>query len=315
VNFPHSVGPGDPIPTDAATWNAILGAAHAHRRGDRPQPGGGGLSFGGVVEAFALNSTGAALAPNRPAAVTAAGGIDVTGDGGPPWQRTPVVTLGVPGASADFIVVTLEAIPAGQIGRVAVAGAVLCNLKVNNAGHGYAAPTTNTTALESAATGPIRVLHKGTGSSTRRCLVYLGDQVAAPALTPPLFRFVQNIGGVTLNQASGVWQDIVTTTGLPAADYLIMLQVMSRYNSGTPGDFLMARIVTSANTPVFNNTYVNFIQVAGVEVYNTACTFRTNTLAAGDYKLQVARFFTTTPTVSVTESGQTGMAFMPITGF
>jgi hypothetical protein len=221
VIFPHSVGPGDPIPTDAATWNALLGAAHAHRRGDRPQPGGGGLSFGGVVEAYALNSTGAALAPNRPAAVTAAGGIDVTGDGGPPWQRTPVVTLGVPGASTDFVVVTLEAIPAGQIGRVAVAGAVLCNLKVNGSGDGYAAPTTNTTALESAASGPIRVLHKGTGSSTRRCLVYLGDQVAAAGATITAQDAAIGSNPTGAINLTGSWTNLATLAISATGTYLV----------------------------------------------------------------------------------------------
>jgi hypothetical protein len=181
VEFPHSVSPGDPIPRDAETWNALLAAAHDFRTPARPKDQPKGLDFGGVVEAFALNSTGAALSPNKPATVTAAGGLDVTADGGPPWQRKPLLTLGVPGAATDFVVVTLDAIPAGEIGRVAVAGTVLCDVHVNSSGHAYASPTTNTTALESAATGSIRLLHKGTGSSTRRCVVYLGDQVAAAA--------------------------------------------------------------------------------------------------------------------------------------
>lgn len=191
---------GQVLAISAAAWNEVLATARDHRQPRRPVGPGRQRQVSGVVEALALNSTGAALREFRPAAVTAAGGYDVTGDAGYDWQRKPLLTLGVPAAATDHIVVTLEAIPAGEIGRVAVAGAVLCDVHVNDAGHAFAAPATNTTALESAVSGPVRILHKGTGSSTRRCVVYLfspGDGGAACADYPQMYKRVVGVDFAT----------------------------------------------------------------------------------------------------------------------
>lgn len=181
-DFPKSLVRGDPIPTDAATWNALLAAGWAFRQGQRPTRLGGGLPFGGVIEALALNDTGTDLAAYKPAAVTAAGGIDVTADGGPPWQRHPLLTLDVPAAATDFVAVTLEAIPAGAIGRVAIAGVCLCDVD-SAAGATFASPQAgDTAALLGGSSGTVRVLHvPPSGGSQRRCVVYLGDQSEATA--------------------------------------------------------------------------------------------------------------------------------------
>lgn len=170
---------GEVLAIRAETWNTVLDATRRvlrPERAERPAPPRVPV---GTVEAFALNSTGAALREYKPAAVTAAGGYDLTDDyAAAHWQGRKLLTLGVPAAATDYVVVTLEAIPAGAVGRVAVAGAVLCDVHVNAGGHDYASPSTNTTALESGTTGSIRLLHKGTGASTRRCVVLLGDQTA-----------------------------------------------------------------------------------------------------------------------------------------
>lgn len=184
ARFPKSVTPGDPIPTGSEAWNAILVAAHEHRQASRPDapPARGG--HGGVVWALALNSTGANLPPYKAAAVTAAGGIDVSGsdpddDGGPPWQRRPVLTLGEPAAVTDWVCVTLEAIPDGEFGRVAVSGVVLCDVD-SASGAKWARPQVGDTTLLGGATGTVRVLHVPSGGgSQRRCVVYLHERPGA----------------------------------------------------------------------------------------------------------------------------------------
>lgn len=173
---------GQPIRISAAAWNEIVAAARGRRQPPRPnQPVAAGRQFG-VVECLALNSTGAALVECKPAAVTAAGGATLTGPEGFAWQDSPLLTLGVPAAVTDFIVITLEAIPDGSIGRVAIAGAVLCDVQVTTGSERYAAPIAGSTAkLLAGATGTVRLLHAPTAGSSVRCVVGLGDQIAGGA--------------------------------------------------------------------------------------------------------------------------------------
>jgi hypothetical protein len=167
------LAPGNPLPTSAATWNPILAAARDRRQRPRPNlPGSGSKFGGGRVEALALNDTGADLDPFKPAAVTAAGGYTVTNDTGYEWQRQPLLTLTTPTGAGSHVAVTLEAIPDGEIGRVAVAGWTLCDVDVSDAGHGFAGPTTDTDALVSGTAGPVRIVATGTGTA-RRTQVYL----------------------------------------------------------------------------------------------------------------------------------------------
>ena len=188
ARFPKSVSPGDPIPTGSEAWNAILGAAHEHRQASRPDapPRAGG--FGGVVWAIGLNDTGADLPKHKPVAATGVGGLDVSGsdpddDGGPPWQRRPLLTLSEPSAVTDWVGVTLDAIPAGEIGRVAVSGLTLCDVD-SASGATWAAPQIgDTAALLGGSTGTVRVLHVPSGvGSQRRCVVYLHER---PEVVPP----------------------------------------------------------------------------------------------------------------------------------
>jgi hypothetical protein len=203
---------GQVVSITASAWNEVMATARDHRQPRRPDRPVRQRQITGVVEAVALNSTGAALREFRPAAVTAAGGYDVTGDAGYDWQRRPLLTLGTPTGPDDHIVVTLEAIPAGEMGRVAVAGTVLCDVHLNDSGHGYASPTTNTTALESAEGGSVRILHKGTGSSTRRCVVYLFSPTGGVAGCdyPMLFRIQVGTGKTTaVVSGTSVMTDVV----------------------------------------------------------------------------------------------------------
>lgn len=301
--MPDALSPvviGQRIESRADTWNLILDAARAHRQGGCRGQSSGYLSYGGVVEALALNSTGANLAAYKPATVTAAGGIDVTGDGGPPWQQAPLLTLGVPAAATDFVVVTLDAIPDGAIGRVAVAGACLCDVHVNSSGHAFANPTTNTTALESAATGQIRVLHKGTGSSTRRCAAYLGDQMPAAAAPSLSSAFALTAGPTTLT-GNGTWVDVCSVS-LAAGTWLLWYAIGAAFASATLGDYVASRLDLSGGVCV---AVVCNTTVAGATASGQAGAVYLTTLGSPTtVKLQASRNYSgAAPSVSAVYGG------------
>ena len=180
---------GQKLQIHASTWNAVLRMLRAFQGGTGA---GESLDWGGVVTAKATNSTGADLREYRPATITGVGGYELpTAESD--WQRQPLFTLGVPSTSTDVVVVTLEAIPDGQTGLVAIAGAVLCDVNLGTATTTrYARPTVGSTdSLERATRGSVRVLHvPDTMGSTRRCVVLLGggccDTSAKPLGMPCL---------------------------------------------------------------------------------------------------------------------------------
>lgn len=169
------LAPGQPFPTQAARWNAVFEAARRQRQASNTTPRPGSLGWGGVVEAFGLNDTGGDLREFRPVTATAAGGYELP-ENDTAWQRAPLLTLSEFTATDDVVCVTLEAIPDGEIGRVAVLGAVLCDVNVLDEGHEFAAPVVgDVDRLRSAESGPVRILHIPAGEgSTRRCVVLLG---------------------------------------------------------------------------------------------------------------------------------------------
>lgn len=207
------VAPGQPLSISARAWNLVTDAARDHRQNGRPDaPGGRGLAWGGVIEVRALNSTGADLREFRPATVTGVGGYELPTAAGE-WQRQPLLTLGVPASASDFPVVTLEAIPAGAIGRVAVEGIVLCDVNVGSTGSApYASPTPGSTdSLTGSGSGNVRVIHVPDGEgSTRRCVVHLHESspsaaggdctpkylLGVPELVPDGYGGVAGIAGV-----------------------------------------------------------------------------------------------------------------------
>jgi hypothetical protein len=167
--------PGLPFPVEAVRWNAVFDAVRRQRGAPTTTPRRGELGWGGVVEVMGLNDTGADLREYRPVTATDAGGYELpTNDTA--WQRAPLLTLSDFTATDDIVFVTLEAIPDGQVGRVAVLGTVLCDVEVTDTGHKFAEPAAgDTDRLHSATSGPVRIIHIPDGEgSTRRCVVFLG---------------------------------------------------------------------------------------------------------------------------------------------
>jgi hypothetical protein len=220
--IPKHVAPGDRLNIRAATWNALGDLLRKDKQGQPKDSRRESLRWGGVVEAMALNSTGADIREYKPATVTDAGGYELpTNDSA--WQRKPLLTIDVPGATTDFVVVTLEAIPSGQIGRVAVAGVVLCDVDTS-AGSDYGTPAVgDTDRLTGGTSGPIRILHvPASVGSTKRCVVSLSDQTAS----------VSGGGGVALLTVNSD-----TTDNEPATDTITAdLTTGIEFDEGTNGD-------------------------------------------------------------------------------
>lgn len=283
---------GDPLPTSRALWTAIVGAARDHAQPPGAANGRGGLGRTGYVEAWAFNDTGGDLEAFKPAKVTATADIDLTDDEYVyDWSRRPVLTLGTPSAATDIVAVTLEAIPDGQFGRVAVAGWCACDVDVGSSGDRYASPTTDTDALVSGSTGSIRILNTGTGTA-RRCAVYLGDQ-AGGAGGSTISHTFDVAGASTTLTGNGTYSD-VTTSGvtLTAGTWFVSYTMTGNLNANTAGDRLIARLYPGSG---FGYALSRFCtaQVTGVSVYEVAAGWRIITTPSGlNVKLQAAREYT-----------------------
>lgn len=201
-----SVSRGDPLRITAETWNAVVaGTRRAFGRPDQKAAGG----TWGTVEALALNSTGADLREYKPATVTAGGGYGLDDDfAAQDWNRRPLLTLGVPAAATDWVVVTLEAIPAGSVGRVAVSGVCLVDIASASSGSTRWAKATagSTASLTASATdGTVRVLHVPSTGTPKRCAVYLHERPGPGEqceITPEVRRHL--IGVYTVKSGSNV---------------------------------------------------------------------------------------------------------------
>lgn len=293
------VAPGSPLPTSAATWNGILAAAREFRQPERPLAGRGRTGgVPGTVEAIALNDTGADLGAYKPAAVVGAGGYDVTGANGYDWARRPVLTLDAPAATTDFVGVTLEPIPDGSFGRVAVGGVALCDVAIGSGSHGFANPAAgNTSELISATTGQIRLLHTGSGGSTRRCVVYLGDQITGGGSGGSLSHNQQSLtSNVSLTGSTGTYQDIVSLT-LTAGVWGVWYHCTGSMQTTGVGDYIVAKL----NGTAFESaSLIAPVQVSGVAAYGVGAGFNIATLlSGGTVKLQAARVYAGTVTTSL----------------
>lgn len=197
-----SVSTGQPIAIRAEAWNAIVASARAHQQGRRVQPGKGAPLPGAVV-VDVLNDSGADIREYKPLAVTGAGGYDLGNDtAAQDWERRPLFTGGVPAAATDFVVITLDAIPDGGIGRAVISGPALCDID-SASGAAWAKPQAGDSSalLGTATAGTVRVLSvPASGGSQRRCAVYLHErpgQVELCSVTPSVRKFVVGVDFVT----------------------------------------------------------------------------------------------------------------------
>lgn len=89
-------------------------------------------------------------------------------------RARPIVSGTAPTAAGNPFCVTIEGVKAGGVGRAAILGATVCDVNVAVEAHTHAGPLAGDTAkLLSGTSGPARILHKESGTGTKKALVVL----------------------------------------------------------------------------------------------------------------------------------------------
>lgn len=172
--FKH-VSPGATLEIPARTWNDLVDLARAWKAGRlaRPSPRGGDEP-NPYCEVLVRNDTGGDLPRGSILRITdvLVSPVDLEYDA----QRLPTFSANVPTSTGDAVLVTLEAIPEDAFGRAVLSGHAVCDVEVQDSAHLYAIPrVSDSTKLDTAASGSIRILWREAGSSgTKRACVLLG---------------------------------------------------------------------------------------------------------------------------------------------
>jgi hypothetical protein len=181
------VNPGDGFVIRAATWNAFVDAARAHRKNEAGRAGAGlptpdPLTPGCTV--LVKNATGSTL----PAWSTVKLGSPVVDAATYPYRVSdqPVFPATTPDGSDIPFAVTEEPIRDGKLGRAVVLGVAVADVSVSDSGHGYAAPASSSLVLASGTSGPARIIWKESGTGTLKAVVLIdrtggGDGAACEA--------------------------------------------------------------------------------------------------------------------------------------
>jgi hypothetical protein len=151
-------GAGDPIPTDRETWGAIIAAARAARSDGPTGAGGVGSNWPPAVMVFVRNDTGDDLPEFGVVAIDTAEPL-----------VSPV------DAPEDVFAVLIEPIEEDGTGRALVMGVAVCDVySAAGAAHTHAAPRPgHSDHLQSAESGPARVIWRAAGSGAQRAMVLL----------------------------------------------------------------------------------------------------------------------------------------------
>lgn len=175
-----NIKPGDPLPTKATTWNAILGAAREHlarNGGGSPLEAAGGMAIentsGTDVDRFGvLGVDGLVFAP--------ADDLDA-------FQAGFALT-GVTPSDSDHLgkfAICLEPIAAGEIGQAVVVGLVQVQIEMVDESHKFADVTdADATKLTSSDDGSARIFSVEAGTGTKWGVVSL-QSAAGGALPEP----------------------------------------------------------------------------------------------------------------------------------
>jgi hypothetical protein len=181
------VNPGDGFVIRAATWNAFVDAARAHRKNEAGRAGAGlptpdPLTPGCTV--LVKNATGSTL----PAWSTVKLGSPVVDAATYPYRVSdqPVFPATTPDGSDIPFAVTEEPIRDGKLGRAVVLGVAVADVSVSDSGHTYAAPAASSLVLASGTSGPCRIIWKESGTGTLKAVVLIdrtggGDGAACEA--------------------------------------------------------------------------------------------------------------------------------------
>lgn len=164
------VSSGQGIPRSAALWNNIIDSANDFAMRRMGSGGGYGGSLASTDLIKIKNSSGAAI---RLGEVLELDGIVIsTVDRGAMWFDGDA-----PNATRPFCI-ALQDIPEDAIDRAQVSGVTIALVDVGDANHGYAEVVSGDPVLQSAASGPVRILYKPSGTGEKTCAVLIGGSTS-----------------------------------------------------------------------------------------------------------------------------------------
>lgn len=163
------VVPGQRVHPPAAAMNGLFDLLEQR---NRREPKGIPAGFtSGPVEVLVKNNTGSALSSSF--SVVALGDVVINRtDGEQAFNRQHLFEGDTP-ASSSRIAIVQEPLSADAIGRAVVAGITTVKLNVVDAAHTHAGPTTVTTDLTTANSGPAEILWKESGTGSKWAKVLL----------------------------------------------------------------------------------------------------------------------------------------------
>lgn len=168
------VNPGDPLHIKASTWNRLEGLANARDVGAIDS-----LAFAVEQPLLAVKATNSSATTDIDACTPAElKAMDLDPEDVLAARRRPVLEI-VPASwfsSLGSLVITLEPIPQGKTGLVAIAGICTAKVDVVSIDHRFATlhPTT-VTQLRSCDSGDFALIQPG-GSGVRMCQVIAGQR-------------------------------------------------------------------------------------------------------------------------------------------
>lgn len=163
--------PGDPLKIPARVWNPLERMVNADQIGATTADSVGPYSAAVILRAV---NGGANLEADHVAQFTAPALDPYTVKSG---RSSPLVELGDAAwhDSLGQLCVAIDPIPAGKIGRVAVAGVTTAVVDVVSTDHRFASlDPTDPTRLRSSDTGEIKLIGEPADTGERLCLVQLG---------------------------------------------------------------------------------------------------------------------------------------------
>lgn len=176
----RQVHEGDPLRFPAEVFNQILDMLRWYKAQQLPA-GGAQPQAGGRV--LVKNTTGSAVARGSVLKVngsllTATANVDA-------WRERPALTGTTPDGSGTHCV-TLEGIPAGEVGAAAISGHAQVVVNVTDATHAYAGATSgDATKLTSGTSGEFTIVQKPSGTGDKYCTVRFGGVASATATDAP----------------------------------------------------------------------------------------------------------------------------------
>ena len=230
------VTPGQSIPRSLNLWNNIIGSAneYAQRQLGEPRPTASTPIQTDIIKI--KNSSGVQV---RLGEVLELSGFLLTGvvreslwfDGDTPDGTRPFA-------------IALQDIPGDSIDVAQVSGACVALVNVTDAGHEYAEVASGEPVLQSAATGPVRILYKPTGTGEKTCAVLFVVKQCCSA--SPCWEWSDNFNradstdvGANWNEVVGAWEILsneLHETGTANAKLFCTQAVPSR----SPGEMYIA---------------------------------------------------------------------------